>query len=137
MKEPKRGAGTFQWNLGGWFGAQIGSTLWLFIMGGILVSKDLVPGLVVIGCGLAPNLLGFLLWGRRDRIAPYTAIQTLFLVMGLCTLLAFIAIDSSGRVGELDPSMKSPRHMYWMLLIFPALMGLFHFHERAGKRKRL
>ena len=26
----KRGTGRFQWNTGGWFGAQVGSTCWLF-----------------------------------------------------------------------------------------------------------
>lgn len=135
MKEPKRGMGALRWNFAGWFGAQIGSALWMVILGGILVHKDIIPGLLVLGCGLMPNVLGVALWSRRDRIAPYAAIQTLFVVTGLCALLAFVTMDLSGHFGELEPHLRNPRYLYALLLVFPPMMATAYVQERSGKNR--
>jgi len=132
---PKQGKGTFQWNTGAWFGGQVGSTCWLFILGIITLTKNTNYGLLILLCFLLPNLLGTAIWRRRDRIAPYPAIQLLMLLIGGFALLAFMLLDVSGLIPVLDPTYTdSPRKLYWFLLIFPALMALFFVIERGNKK---
>ena len=70
----------FQWNTGGWFGAQLGGTLWILLLAVLLVSKDVWLALTVFAAFLLPNVVGTLLWRARGRIAAYPAIQILLAV---------------------------------------------------------
>ena len=135
-KSPKKGKGTFQWNTGGWFGGQVGSTCWLFILGVVTLAKDAPLGALILLCFLIPNILGTLSWHWRDRIAPFPAIQILMALIGGFALLAFIALDVSGIIPELDPTYGGSTHkLYLYLLIFPALMVFFLVQEFGGRKK--
>jgi len=128
MKTPKAGSGRFQWNTGGWFGAQIGSTLWLLILGAIILNKNTIMGSVLLFLFLLPNMTGWILWRERHRIEPYPAIQSLLGMIGLSSLFAVIILDLSGYIAKLEPGMQtSPKQVYGYLLIFPVLMIAFHF----------
>ncbi len=128
--EPKIGPGAFQWNLGGWFGAQIGATLWLVLMGGLVAARHSVPsGLAVLGLGLAPNVIGWWLWHRRETLAPYPAIQMLVAVCGVAAAAAVLVL---GRVGVAKLSVDVPGA--WVLLIYPGLMLWFHLQEQSAKK---
>jgi hypothetical protein len=132
--EPTVGRGSFQWNAGGWIGAQLGSTLWILISAGLFTFEEPALARTLLACFLVSNAIGLGLWSQRHRIAPYPAIQALVVVMGLAALAAIYSIDHAGRLLEFEPRLASrPRVLYAMLLLYPALMILFAFRERAGR----
>src|ERR1035437_8974429 len=95
---PCKGTGQFQWNTGGWFGAQMGSTAYLVCLGTAYSVRALVPGIAIVLCGLLPNVIGFRMWKQRDRLLPYPAIQRLLLVIFAFTAIAvvvFVACEHS------------------------------------------
>lgn len=124
----KQGPGAFQWNLGGWFGAQLGATLWLAILGCVLVMQGEPAGWLLVACAFIPNLIGTALWYRRNLLAPYPAIQTLLGVCGLAAAAAMLGIRSSGlSTSEVGlPSL-------WFLLMYPGLMVAFLLQERSSR----
>jgi hypothetical protein len=134
MKTPKEGSGKFQWNTGGWFGAQIGSTLWLLLLGMILLNKNVIIGSIILLFFILPNMMGWIIWSERHRIEPYPAIQALLGMIGFSSLFAVIILDLSGYITKLEPGMRdSPKQAYWYLLIFPVLMIAFHFLNSKEK----
>jgi hypothetical protein len=134
MKTPKEGSGKFQWNTGGWFGAQIGSTLWLLLLGMILLNKNVIIGSIILLFFILPNMMGWIIWHERHRIEPYPAIQALLGMIGFSSLFAVIILDLSGYITKLEPGMRdSPKQAYWYLLIFPVLMIAFHFLNSKEK----
>lgn len=70
-KQSRLGPGRFQWNVGGWFGAQLGSAVWLLIAAPILLPKYVEAGVVALSCFLVPNTFGLILYLSRSRMAPY------------------------------------------------------------------
>ena len=131
--EPR--AGAFQWNAGGGFGSQLGSTLWLALLGGVFVAQGRASGWALLLAFAAANGIGVALWGARGRLAAYTALQTLVGVTGLCTLGALLALDGAGDLASMDPRFSEhPRRLFGVLLIFPALMALFALMERGARR---
>lgn len=136
-KEPKRGKGSFQWNAGGWFGGQIGGTIWMLLAGSLVLYQGSWLGAVILLFFLLPNVIGSLMWYRRDHISPYPAVQALMAVVGLFSLLTLAAFDVSGRFPGPGPhSQGSPRSLYWIMVIFPATMIMFHLQNRSGGKKR-
>ncbi len=134
MKTPKEGSGKFQWNTGGWFGAQIGSTLWLLLLGMILLNKNVIIGSIILLFFILPNMMGWIIWNERHRIEPYPAIQALLGMIGFSSLFAVIILDLSGYITKLEPGMRdSPKQAYGYLLIFPVLMIAFHFLNSKEK----
>ncbi|MCP5055669.1 MAG: hypothetical protein GY937_02970 [bacterium] len=125
----KRGAGAFQWNRGGWFGSQVGATLWLVLLGGVLLVQSQPVGGLVVLCGVVPNLIGLALWRRRQSISPYAAIQILIAVCGCGALVAMVGI----RVIA-PPQVASETSWVWFLLMYPGLMLMFHLQERAARK---
>lgn len=124
----KPGEGVFQWNRGGWFGAQIGATAWLVLLGLLLLPQSPMLGALILSLGLAPNALGVVLWRRRHELAPYPALQILLGACGVAALVSLLAVRSFGP-GE--PSFDMPSVA--SLLIYPLLMGVFHFRERSAR----
>ena len=134
MKTHKEGSGKFQWNTGGWFGAQIGSTLWLLLLGMILLNKNVIIGSIILLFFILPNMMGWIIWNERHRIEPYPAIQALLGMIGFSSLFAVIILDLSGYITKLEPGMRdSPKQAYWYLLIFPVLIIAFHFLNSKEK----
>jgi len=125
----KRGTGAFQWNRGGWFGSQLGATLWLVLLGSVLLAQSRWVGGLVVLFGLIPNLVGLLIWRRRYSVSPYPAIQALLAVCGLAALCAMLSIRAAGvAASSLDlPSL-------WFLLMYPGLMLAFHFQEQSARK---
>src|SRR5262249_26987351 len=131
-KTAVRGPGAFQWDAGGWFGSQLGGTLWLLAGAAVLALP--APGVAAVwaACFAGANALGLWLWRRRDRLVPYPALQLLTLCCAACGLLTFVALDAfkpaGGPLGAADRG-------YAALLVFPALMALFHLRERAARAR--
>ena len=125
----KRGVGAFQWNWGGWFGSQVGATLWLVLLGALLLAQGKPAGGLVMVFGVVPNLVGLALWRRRHSVSPYPAIQALLAVCGVCALGALVFLRASGAA-QLPENMPSD----WFLLMYPGLMLTFHLQERGARR---
>ena len=125
----KEGPGLFQWNGGGWFGAQLGMSLWIALLGGALLMSSRPVGTWLIVLALVANALGVLLWTRRDRLEPYPALQVLLGIGGVTAVIAFVAVARAGVPSE-ESGLPTP----WFLLMYPGLMLTFHLRERAARR---
>jgi hypothetical protein len=123
----------FRWNAGGWFGAQIGATAWMALLGLLLLLDAPGLGALVIAFALAPNVLGIVLWRMRDRIRPYPAAQLLIAVSAAFALAAFISLDVAGRIPALRAG--SGWSVYWILLVYPGMMLMFHLQQVAAKKR--
>jgi hypothetical protein len=132
MTTARTGPGRFQWNAGGWFGGQVGSTIWMIIAGVVLLARGVVPGIWLLVCFAATNVIGFVIWSRRDRIAPHPAIQCLLAVMAVATAIGLILLDIHGGAA----GMPMPSWYYGVLLLFPAMMLQFAMQERASRDGR-
>jgi hypothetical protein len=134
-KQPRLGPGRFRWNTGAWFGAMLGSTLWLLIAGILTAVKDPVSGWIVLLYFLVANNIGTLLRSGRDRYLPYYTFQGLLAVIGVSSFGAILILDWSGHLQELDPRFESPLVYYGILPLIVGLMVWFHVTERAAMRK--
>jgi len=136
-REPRPGNGQFQWNTGGWFGAQIGSTLWVLIAALVLLPEHPVAGVIGLSCFLVPNIFGSILYLNRNRVAPYPAIQWLIFVIGVFAVVFVVYLDLSALVQEIDSSLGSDQWGFYLVpILFVGLMGLFHVMERKAVKKR-
>ena len=127
----KRGTGGFQWNTGAWFGTQVGGTCWLFFGTILFLSQTLLLAALWLGCFVMPNFVGTIIWMNRGRVDPYRALQALILVLSAFTTVALVSTDWLGFLSELDQRVKNPRRLYLLLLMYPAVMALFHFQNRV------
>ena len=135
MTVPCQGKGRFQWSTGGWFGAQFGATFYLVLLGALLARQMPRAGILLVLCGLAPNVIGTGIWMRRDRFAPYPALQLLGGTLFVFTALALGGLILCGaRLGLLPSCIAEARQVAWIILIYPALMLMFHLQERGASR---
>lgn len=125
----------FQWNAGGWFGAQFGCTVWIFISAVVVMPRDRVIGLTTLALFLTANAIGAGLWMWRDRLDAYRAIQVLILLAGIYSLAATWVLDRAGQFESLGVGGQvSAAQMYVVLaLTIPGLMLFFHFIERERR----
>ncbi len=147
---PMRGPGQFQWNTGGWFGGQLGGTLWILVGAATLVLETTGVAAWWLLCFAAANGVGLAMWRRRDRLPPYPAIQALLAVCGLAGLLAVSALHAFGpvsarrmlawRQGNPMPEAVSGGSLvsiYALLILgVPTMMAWFAVMEWAGRRAR-
>ena len=114
----------FQWNRGGWFGGQIGATLWLVCLGVLLLLQGVAAGAVPLVLGLAANAFGLLLWTRRERLAAYPALQMMIAAAGFAALVSMAVVARAH-------AEATTRDM-WVLLVYPGLMLVFWLRERSS-----
>ena len=130
-----QGQGRFQWNTGGWFGAQIGSTCWMFLLGsGLFFTEKFIAGTLIFTCFAFPNVFGFLIWKKRDRVKPYPALQVLVSLVGLFALLAMLTLDFTGGCDPFGNSGHFSKSNYAWLLMFPGMMAFFYLMERGSRK---
>jgi hypothetical protein len=116
----------------GWWGAQLGASAWM--LGSALMFFSKAPGVAaaLLGCFVAMNLFGWVLWRSRERFSAYAAIQSFCAGAGLFTSIAIAVLDVSGHLGEWEPRFASQPHaVYFVLLLFPLVMLLLHFRFRG------
>lgn len=73
--QPQCGPGRFQWNVGRWFGAQVGCTVWMLGAAIVLLPEHVGPGVAASLGFVASNIYGLVLYGKRSRMLPYPAFQ--------------------------------------------------------------
>jgi hypothetical protein len=123
--------GAMRWDAGSWFGAQVGSSVWMLLLAILLLGRGRSGlALVALGAFALPNAVGIVLWRRRARLAAYPAVQGLLAVTALASAVALVALDRGGLLAEpwVWPGGWSA---YLVLLLFPLLMGILHLRERS------
>src|SRR5262245_2289707 len=118
----------FEWSRAGWFGGQIGATIRPLFLGIGVFAHTKPLGALLVALAVIPNGVGIALWRRRSALAPYKAIQILIAVCGAAALLALICVEVAG-LPESALGLAPP----WFLLVYPALMYLFHRHEQRAR----
>jgi hypothetical protein len=96
-----------------------------------LAESRLLAGVLLLVYFAATNLIGTAMWAERDRLDPYQAIQILLVAVFVFTTVSLASADCLGVLGRLDQRVKNPRFLYLLLLLFPALMIMFHFINKA------
>jgi hypothetical protein len=132
-RQPRAGPGLFQWNTGGWFGAQIGSTVWMLLVATWMAP--LAPEIAVVGllCFVVPNVLGTWTWCRRDWIAPHLAIQMLMASLTASSLLLLITLDWFWPAAiPREPLGRG----YAVCLGVPVMMAGWYVRERVRAKRR-
>jgi hypothetical protein len=128
--QAREGPGRFQWGAGSWFGTQIGATLWLVLLGLLMLGQGRTTGAVVLALALAVNGLGVFLWSRRATREPYPSIQLLLGSSGIVGLIS-VLLASPGSTAEsgfqIVPSLPT-------LLVYPGLMLVVHIQERLDRK---
>jgi hypothetical protein len=127
----------FSWNFGGWFGSQLGSTLWLLLLGVVLLSQDsLVAWLCIVGFVFL-NVWGLYLWRSRAHLTTYAGLQRFFSAASLTTALVVVMVNSRGLSTPPPPGTVISTHLpYWVIAVFPGVMMFFFLLERQGRRSK-
>lgn len=131
--KPIIGEGKFQWNTGGWFGSLIGGTLWMLMVAVILWRAAMMVSLVWFACYLISVVVGLVIYLRRDRVAPYPALQLLLGSIGVCSCIAWTVLVVS-RPDLLPIMPMNATGGFLMLALFPAMMLGFHLQELSELR---
>lgn len=120
------------WNAGGWFGGQLGATIWILIAGIPTVLRDPTTGLLVIGLFLIPNLIGLALWIGR-KLTCYASTQILIAVSGTCGLATVYLLNRANVWMQIQTgSQVSAQSTYWIIgLLFGGVM--LSFYLRFGR----
>lgn len=124
-----------QWNLGGWLGAQLGSTIWILVAGMVSLWSDVRTALVVIALFVLANLCGMVIWRRRQMLSAYAGVQILLPIVGVIGLAAVYALERSGIYESIQVGgTVSARSTYGIIiLVVAALMLMFYF--QFGRRR--
>jgi hypothetical protein len=127
----------FAWNAGGWFGTQIGCTLWLLILGFVLLSKDSLVAWLCVASFLVLNAWGLYLWRSRERLTAYAGLQRFLLMASVIIAVVVVVVNDRGLSEPPAPGALVSTYLpYWVVLAAPALMLLFFWRERRAKRGR-
>jgi len=127
----------FSWNAGGWFGSQLGCTLWLLILGFVLLSKDSIAAVVCLAGFVALNAWGLSFWRRREHLSAYAGLQRFLLAASLIIALVVVVLNGRGVSQPPTPGALVSTYLpYWGIAVGPALMLLFFLRERQVKRSQ-
>lgn len=124
-----------QWNAGGWFGGQIGATVWMLVGGVLVASRDIATGMIVVLLFAIPNLLGLILWQGR-KLSCYASTQLLIAAAGICGLLTVYVLERANAWTQIQSGgTVSAFSTYWIIgLVYAGLMGVFYLRfGRIGK----
>jgi hypothetical protein len=127
----------FIWNVGGWFGSQLGCTLWLLILGFALLSNDSLAAWVCLASFAVLNAWGLYLWRRRKQLRAYAGLQWFLLAASVIIALVVVVVNSRGVSVPPGPGALVSTYLpYWVVAVAPALMLVFFLRERAVKRSQ-
>lgn len=108
----------------GWFGGIIGGSLWMLIATIILfLHQSAVSAAVVVAAFTSCNVAGVLVWQKRD-FRGQTGGKSLCSILGVCTSIAFLAIEFLATPAAKANLQWSPP-VWLVLLIFPVLYWRF------------
>lgn len=122
------------WNMGGWFGAQLGGTVWILVAGILTAVRDIPAGMFVVLLFAVPNIVGIVLWLTR-KLSCYASTQLLIGICGLCGLLTVYTLENANAWMQMQTGGQvSAQSSYWIIgLVYGGLMLLFYIRfGRAG-----
>jgi hypothetical protein len=117
---------SFVWNAGGWFGSQIGGSVWMLFCGLSLLFSDSFSSLVCLGSFAFVNAVGCYLWQRREKLDPYAGLQRLFFTLALVCTTMSVVLYCRG--------ILSLRESILLIVIPSFLMTFLAFQNWAVKR---
>lgn len=123
---------TYQWNAG-WFGAQLGGSLWMIgtlFVGAPVLSLPALSGPII--CALV-NLAGAIFWWNRRKLDCHASLQIFMVLLCLASFSLLAILDASGYLLQWEPRLKQPGHAYLFLAVFPALSALFYLQNRPAR----
>jgi uncharacterized membrane protein len=124
-----------QWNLGGWLGAQLGSTVWILVAGILSLWTDVNTALAVIGLFVLVNLVGMAIWKRREKMSAYAGIQTLLPIVGVVGLAAVYVLENSAIYESIQVGgTVSARSTYGIIILVVAALMLMFWLQFGRKR---
>jgi hypothetical protein len=122
----------FVWNAGGWFGAQLGSTLWMAILGLVLLGQDRAAAAAALAGFALANAAGLFVWRGRARRSAYSGVQLFLLALALI-VAAVVAVVQLRGASETPTSGVSTYLPWWVVGLAPILMLAFLLRERAAR----
>ena len=121
------------WNAGGWFGGQIGATIWILVAGILTSVRDLATGMIVVLFFVTANVVGLALWVSR-KLSCYASTQVLIGISGICSLSTVYVLDRANVWEQIQTGGQiSAFSTYWIIgLVFGGLMIMFYFRFGRG-----
>ena len=122
------------WNAGGWFGAQLGGTVWMLIAGILSAIHDFPTGILVVLLFAIPNVVGSVLWMTR-RLSCYASTQLLIGICGLCGLATVYTLENANAWMQIQTGGQvSAYSSYWIIgLVYGGLLLFFYFRFGANR----
>ena len=115
------------WNVGGWFGGQLGATVWMLVAGILTAIRDLPTGIFVVLLFAIPNVVGVALWLSR-KLSCYASTQLLIGVSGICSLVTVYVLDKANTWMQMQTGAQvSAQSSYWIIgLVYGGLILMFY-----------
>ena len=121
------------WNMGGWFGSQLGGTVWILVSAAISLGHDIPAGLVVLLVFLVPNIVGSYLWFRRP-LPCYPSLQIVLALCGLAGTAAIYVLDKNDLWLKIQTGGAISKELAYLLLIITVLAVMASLHMKFGRR---
>jgi len=122
-----------EWNFGGWFGSQLGGTVWILIAAAISLGHDVSTGVILILFFLVPNIAGLILWSRR-KLTCYQSIQIVLALSGIFGLLAIYILERSKLWLEIQKGGAISAETGYLLLVIIVLTVMAGLHLKFGEK---
>jgi len=124
-----------RWNIGGWLGAQVGGTVWILVAGILSLWIDVNTAMIVIGLFVIANVVGMLIWRRRDKMSAYAGIQTLIPIVGAAGLATVYMLERSNIYEAIQVGgTVSARSTYGIIVLVVAVLMLMFYFQFGRKR---
>ncbi len=123
-----------RWNIGGWLGAQVGGTVWILVAGILSLWIDVNTAMIVIGLFVISNVVGMLIWRRRDKMSAYAGIQILLPIVGAAGLATVYMLDRSNIYEAIQVGgTVSARSTYGIIILVVAMLMLTFYFQFGRK----
>lgn len=122
-----------EWNTGGWFGSQLGGTVWILIAAAISSGRDISTGIILLLLFLVPNTIGLILW-RQRKLTCYQSLQIVFALSGFFGLLAIYVLDRNNLWLEIQKGGAISKETGYLLLTVTVLVVMAWLHTKFGRK---
>lgn len=122
------------WNMGGWFGSQLGGTAWILVSAAITLTRDIPTGLLLLLIFSLPNIAGLFFWYKRI-LSCYLSMQVLLASMGLSGLLAIYVLERKGLWLEIQKGGAISAESGYLLLGATVLVVMASLHLKFGRHR--
>lgn len=124
-------------NVWGWFGTQIGFTLWILVCSVILLDHDSLISFVLFCLFIFVNVLGCFLY-KTKRLNKLTSMCCSVSIYGISALVSVYVLEVSGNWSIVSNSSDiKPENLYSQITLLTLfLLVLFYFVFKQGDKQR-